>query len=576
MPVLNIEGRRVRVGDEFLSMSPDEQQKAVEEIAGKIGVSAGSGAAKVDPATNQPPGVPEYVPPGVKGYNPQTGEVSRQYSMPGSAAMGAADAATLGWGDELASYLGSAVSGVPRQQVLSEMRGDAKSAQSQNPGSYMAGQIGGGLAQGVATGGAGLGTAAARTGAGLGKVALGSAVDGALYGGTYGAGSADDGDRLGGAKTGAITGAVVGGAMPLVVAGASSLARKAVTPFASSPERQAAVDYLAQEGVPLTAGQKTGSDWLRYRESELGGRHAERMMEKQGEAFTDAAMRKAGGAGLASPDNLAALKGGLGQQFEDIATRNTVVADPQLGKDIGTTLNRYEKLLEAQQKPIVSGLADDIISRFRQNNGTMPGTDYQAIRSDLTSAANSTSNKTLASAFRGLRDALDKAMDRSINPQDAGKWAALRRQYGNYKVLSRASTGGGEDAALGVLSPARLRMAASSGNQEGFATGASDFTKLAKAGQAVMTPLPNSGTAQRVAAHGLFSALLGGAGGTVAGLPGMAVGLAGPALAGRGIMSSPVQRYLANQAVTSGGNPIRNAVTSGLLRNMTIPLLEGN
>jgi hypothetical protein len=41
-------------------------------------------------------------------------------------------------------------------------------------------------------------------------------------------------------------------------------------------------------------------------------------------------------------------------------------------------------------------------------------------------------------------------------------------------------------------------------------------------------------------------------------------------------MSSPVQRYLANQAVTTGGNPIRNAVTSGLLRNMTIPLLEGN
>ena len=32
----------------------------------------------VDPATNQPPGVPAFVPQGVEGYNPQTGEVTHQ------------------------------------------------------------------------------------------------------------------------------------------------------------------------------------------------------------------------------------------------------------------------------------------------------------------------------------------------------------------------------------------------------------------------------------------------------------------------------------------------------------------
>ena len=58
-------------------------------------------------------------------------------------------------------------------------------------------------------------------------------------------------------------------------------------------------------------------------------------------------------------------------------------------------------------------------------------------------------------------------MERSIaanNPADSGAWATLRNQYGNMKVLSKASLGGGEDAGLGVISPARLRMAASGGN----------------------------------------------------------------------------------------------------------------
>jgi len=344
-----------------------------------------------------------------------------------------------------------------------------------------------------------------------------------------------------------IAGAIAGGSVPM-------LARKVITPFPSSVDRSAAADFLAQEGVPLTAGQRTGSRGLRYAESELGGIKASDLMERQGEAFTDAAMRKAGGSGLATPDNLAALKGGLGKQFEDIAGRHTVFADQQLGRDIGTTLNRYDKLLEAQQKPIIAELADDMISRFTANNGKLSGAEYQTIRSDLTQAASSTNNRTLGAALRGLRDALDNAMDRSINPQDAGKWAALRRQYGNYKVLNKASVGAGEEAGRGVISPARLRSAAAAGNQDGFATGVSDFTKLAKAGQTVMSPLPNSGTAARTAVRNLGSPLLAGGGALAGGVPGLLAGLLAPAVAGKALMSSPVQSYLSNQLLGPGGS----------------------
>ncbi|MBB3950479.1 hypothetical protein [Aureimonas jatrophae] len=40
MPVLNIEGRRVRVDDSFLQLSPEDQNRTVDEIASSIGVTA--------------------------------------------------------------------------------------------------------------------------------------------------------------------------------------------------------------------------------------------------------------------------------------------------------------------------------------------------------------------------------------------------------------------------------------------------------------------------------------------------------------------------------------------------------
>lgn len=177
-------------------------------------------SATVDPATNQPQGVPEYVPPGVQSYNPQTGEVAPQYSIPGSAAMGAADTATFGFGDELASYLGSGLTGVSRDQVLSEMRGDAQQAQAQNPGSYLTGQLAGGVAQGVASGPA---TASARfAGSTLVPRVLAGMADGGVLGAIYGAGSGTDASsRLVEGGKGALIGGAFGGAFPLVSAGAS-------------------------------------------------------------------------------------------------------------------------------------------------------------------------------------------------------------------------------------------------------------------------------------------------------------------------------------------------------------------
>jgi len=154
-----------------------------------------------------------------------------------------------------------------------------------------------------------------------------------------------------------------------------------------------------------------------------------------------------------------------------------------------------------------------------------------------------------AEAYRGIRDALDNAMDRSIaatNPADAGLWATVRNRYANYKDLEKAAGAAGEAAAEGLISPAQLKSAISSGNRRGgYVRGEGDLAELARAGVGVMTPLPQSGTAPRQLIQGLVTG-----GATVAGgLPGLAASIAGPAVLGRTLMSPPVQGYLGNQFV---------------------------
>lgn len=548
--------------------APDEQSAIA-------GFQQAMGAPRVDPATNQPAGVPEYSPPGVEGYDPQTGEVTRDpRSRLASAAHGAADVATFGFGDELASYLGSAITGDPREQVLSEIRGMQSQAQADNPWSYMGGQVAGGIAQGAGLVAGGLSPAAHAINAGwrLPGVMAASGVEGGILGALHGAGAGETADdRLSGAKSGAMVGGVLGAAAPAVVQGVSNAARRVVSPFRAPPERIAAANLLQQEGIPVTAGQRTGSNWLRYRESELGGARAADIMDDQARAFTDAAMRRAGGSGLADGDNLRALQSTLSQGFDDISARNALTLDTPMARDILGTLNEYNAVLPTEQKAILGNIASDVVERMKAGGGKLSGKDYQTIRSRLTTRAHNArgSDNELAAAYRGLRDALDRGMERSINPGDAGKWGELRRQWGNLKVLERAATGGGEDAALGMISPARLRMAASSGNQGAYARGQGDFADLAKAGQAVMTPLPNSGTAQRMAAQGIAAAIMGGVGGAGAGPWGLAAGLAGPAAAGRALMSGPVQRYLGNQAATGAMDPMRQAIINSLLTGNT-------
>jgi hypothetical protein len=261
----------------------------------------------------------------------------------------------------------------------------------------------------------------------------------------------------------------------------------------------------------------------------------------------------------AQPEALKANKKRLVQEVEDLSQRNTLRPDNQFITDIADRVKVYRNVPDSQQRAMVQGYIDDIIPHV--NAGGMPGVQYQKMRSRLSAQANRLrdTDPDLSEVLRGMRNALDDAMGRSINPQDKAAWDKFRQQYGAQKDIEKAASRAGEATAEGQITPANLRNVASANNRGAYSRGEGQFSELSRAGAGIMNPLPNSGTAQRYNALQLANqATLG----------------AIPAMAGRVLMSRPMQGgpgfgqgYLANQLLTPhmGNLPSRQ---EALLRSL--------
>jgi hypothetical protein len=368
-------------------------------------------------------------------------------------------------------------------------------------------------------------------------------------------------------------------AAPAIRAGTSIVASSRL-PFraGSSPERQAMVGTLNNEGVTsLTAGQQTGSRNLKQTESVLSdvpfsGQSAEDLNTRAAEQFTAAANRRAGiiGENRLTPDVANAAFDRIGGNFDRLSANNAMEGDTQLGTDLQNASRNYQAMTPPSARaPIIDDTIRDIGNAIPANGGSLPGATYQALRSRLSAAARGTNDPQLSHALSDMTEGLDDAMERSIaqnNPADSGQFATARGQYRNMLVLERAAGGAGEQAAGGLITPAALASATKAvQGKRAFVRGQGDFAGLARAGQGVMLPLPQSGTAPREnVMHNLQLAgiLAGeaGAGGAAAAssgqskegtLAGAAAGIAVPPLLARILMSrrpfGGVQGYLASQ-----------------------------
>lgn len=448
-----------------------------------------------------------------------------------TAALSALQGLTFGFGDEgygltqgLRGWASGEGFGNGYNRGATEFREREKAGKEANPITATVAEIAGGMGTGLGLARTGL--TLVRAGMSTPKLLGASALEGAGYGALSGAGNAEGG--LAGSARGAFdgmqTGLLLGVAAPAVTKLGGELARHVPSPFKISPERQEALSILAREGVPLSAGQKTGSKALQGWESYHGdamfaGRKASKTMEAQAEAFTDAAMQRAGGRGRASPENILENNERIQRQFREISERNAVQVGGDLRSDIMSALKRYGPKLSPEQKQSFHSL--------RSGGGTLTGRQYQSLRSALAEAAEE-SGENGAKVLTKMRNELDNTMQRSLSPEDAAAWQMTRRQHANLKDIDAAR----ETRASELITPKSLReVTAPTMSPRPKPRSDGDLADLAKAGNKLMTPLEKSPAAQGNLANLGAKTFI-------------------PAVLGRALWSLPVQKYLAGEALT--------------------------
>jgi hypothetical protein len=156
---------------------------------------------------------------------------------------------------------------------------------------------------------------------------------------------------------------------------------------------------------------------------------------------------------------------------------------------------------------------------------------------------------------------MERSLFRSGNSADMQLLRTARNEYRNMMVLEKAATGAGSGAAEGLISPSQLRNAVVQQSRRAYGRGQGDFAELARAGEALLKPLPQSGTSPRHnVTHMLqtIGAIVGGGAGAAGGPGGAAMGavagLAAPAVAGRALLSRPIQAWLGNQRLAAPAN----------------------
>jgi hypothetical protein len=204
MTTLNIEGKRVKVSDDFLKLSPEQQAATVEEIAQSMNIGAQAQAPKPD---RNPDGTYGQPPEGMFA-NPTTGQMTNRDMLRENQSTSRGEALGVGYmqgfalnrADEMMGLAGRLEGGPEMQNFRREQfRANEEANREDFGGSALAGDIAGAV------------TSPVMRVLGPVKTAWGAAAQGAGLGFAYGSGAAEDGERLEQGALGAIIGGVTGG-----------------------------------------------------------------------------------------------------------------------------------------------------------------------------------------------------------------------------------------------------------------------------------------------------------------------------------------------------------------------------
>jgi hypothetical protein len=371
---------------------------------------------------------------------------------------------------------------------------------------------------------------------------LGAAAQGALFAGSQ---PVQEGDSR-------VGNAAVGGALGAAGQGIADIAGKGISALSSKigPEVRALHQKAMEAGIPVNAAQLGDSRVMKTLQSTLEripftGAQGKREVQQQ--AFNRAVSRTFGeDSHKITREVYANAKARIGGEFERLTANNNLPLTQELADKLASVSSEATKFGTDDSARAVANAIDELLGKA-DDVGNIPGRAYQSLDSKLGKLMKGGGEKAM---YLGeLRDTIRSAMDDAISSGDREAWKKARSQYKSLKTVRDLVAKEGAD---GNINPALLmgRVNSSQAGKEANAMGrGGQMADLARIGrQFVRDPIPDSGTASRMATMGLL-------GGGMAVDPMTAILAAGGAATfGRGA-SQAINSELAARYLLGGGMP---------------------
>lgn len=317
-----------------------------------------------------------------------------------------------------------------------------------------------------------------------------------------------------------------------------------------TPAEQELARKAEEQGIALTAGQKTGNKFLQTVESQMErmpatSAKATEQKLAQSREFTTALNRQMGAeADNIGEDVMSATRKRLGDNYEEIFkdAKIDLNREPVLAK-LSEVADEAKRFLPDGDAKIVLNRIDEILEKTK--DGLVEGKAYQKWRSSATSK-----NGDVNNYLKQAKKAVDDAAAESLGPETMAKYAKTNEQYKAMKTLQPLAA----ESASGLASPGRVMGRVKSQYPNMAFGGAGEMGDLAKIGSRfVRDQTPDSGTSQRALAQALMT---GGAGtgigaitGAVTGDPMAGLGAGAATIASRTALPKMAQMLLNNPKV---------------------------
>lgn len=476
--------------DEFAGFAPAPDANSADEFAGFASADAPAGPAEKTPrglfhyrnaagtdvfSKNDPGSDPGVQAPG----NASAADVPASENLAAGIGKGMVD---LGRGTyQLGASIGHAAGLVPDDKMAQIQQNVDEAHQRDKPlMNTTSGHVGDVIGQSLPM--------LALPGAGI----VGSAAEGALTGAIQPVATGDSrlqnvgAGALGGAG-GAAAGKVIGG----VLGG-----------FGGAGERQASVDLLKSENVPVSVAQATAAKSAQgvERLSAITSDDATAFASNQQKAVNQMFMRRMGvndpKVTAATPEIMNATANRIGSGMDAIASRTNPQFDNQLMNDLASVeYDAYRQLPASDVVPIRTNISD-ILENAVRNGGSMDGTFIQKLQSNLKALSARPETAPIAS---DLKEAMDSAVARHATPGDQEAMLELQRQFRAMKQIENAT-----DGTTGNISAPRLlnsmgQKAYGGRNQVIYGRGDQSLVNVARAAKHIIPDkLGNSGTPERM------------------------------------------------------------------------------